>query len=396
MTHGLTITESATGPRPVKTASLAVIGFVATSFFVALDGGASAEEIAARAAEQTALDAMFPLDTPVLISNIKNALSAAGDEGTLKPTLEAISDQTSPIMVIVRVANDDDPEVEEANVLGDVVDNEYTGMQALLAAEAKTGVRPRILGAPGLDTADITAGLVIIAKKLRACAYASPVGETQSAVILDRANYAARELMLIWPDFTGNFQGDAIARALGLRARIDEEIGWHKTLSNVAVDGVTGIDKDIYFDLLDPSTPVGVLNDADITTLVRTNGFRFWGNRTCSDLPEYAFESAVRTSHALQDIIANFTAPFMDQPMTMGLIKDFLATGNAAFRKLVSDGQIIGAEMFFDVEDNSSTALSEGRPKFRIDFTPAAPLENPDIDLIITDYYYAGFADLPA
>jgi len=381
MTHGLTITESATGPRPVKEASLAVIGLVATA-------AGSTQPIT------DALDAQFPLNTPVLVDNIRTAISNAGDEGTLKSALEAIADQTTPIMVVVRVAPDADPAIEEANVLGDVVDDQYTGMQALLSAETIVGVRPRILGAPGLNTADVTAELVVIAKKLRAFAYAAPVGETAADVIVERDNYSARELMLIWPDTTNAFDGDAIARAMGLRARIDEEQGWHKTLSNVAMDGVTGIDRDLHFDLLDPSTPVGVLNDADITTIIRKTGFRFWGNRTCSDQPEFAFESAVRTSHALQDEIADIMQPFMDNPMNVALIKDILETGNARYRKLVTAGQIIGAEMFFDAEDNSASELAAGRPKFRIEYTPAAPLENPEIGLVITDYYYTGFADL--
>lgn len=381
MTHGLKITESAIGARTVQDASLAVIGLVATAADSTPEG-------------TTALDAAFPVNTPVLVTNITNALSNAGDEGTLKSALDAIADQTTPILVVVRVLPDELPEVEEANVLGDVVDNQYTGMQALLAAETKVGVRPRILGAPGLDTAPITAKLIEMAQKLRAFAYAAPEGETEAAVIVDRENYAARELMLIWPEFTGGFDGDAVARAMGLRARIDEEIGWHKTISNVAINGVTGIDRDIHFDLLDPSTPAGLLNDKQITTIVRSNGFRFWGNRTCSDKPEFAFESAVRTSHALQDEIAEVVRPFMDQPMTIGLIKDIMETCNARFRKLKADGRIIGAEIFFDADDNEPSALAAGRPKFRIEYTPAAPLENPEIGLIITDFYYTGFADL--
>lgn len=381
MTHGLTITESATGPRPVKEASLAVIGLIATA-----DG--STTEIA------DALDAQFPLDTPVLVENIRTAISNAGDEGTLKSALEAIADQTTPNIVVVRVATEVDPDDEEANVIGGVTDDVYTGMQALLSAEAVVGVRPRILGAPGLNTADITAALVVIAKKLRAFVYAAPIAETVAAAITERGGYSARELMLIYADTTNVFDGDAIARAMGLRARIDEEQGWHKTLSNVAMDGVTGIDRDLNFDLFDPSTPVGLLNDAEITTIIRKTGFRFWGNRTCSDEAEFAFESSVRTSHALQDEIADIMQPFMDNPMNTALIKDILETGNARFRKLITAGQIIGAEMFFDAEDNSASDLAAGRAKFRIEYTPAAPLENPEIGLIITDYYYTGFADL--
>ncbi|MFU5016773.1 phage tail protein, partial [Pseudomonas aeruginosa] len=68
--------------------------------------------------------------------------------------------------------------------------------------------------------------------------------------------FGARELMLIWPDFinwdtTANAEkpAAAVARALGLRAKLDEQVGWHKTLSNVPVAGVSGLSKDIYWDL---------------------------------------------------------------------------------------------------------------------------------------------------
>uniref|UniRef100_UPI0019541DF7 phage tail sheath subtilisin-like domain-containing protein n=2 Tax=Enterobacterales TaxID=91347 RepID=UPI0019541DF7 len=73
-----------------------------------------------------------------------------------------------------------------------------------------------------------------------------------------RDNFGQRELMVIFPDFTSwdsttNSESTAYAtaRALGLRAKLDNDIGWHKTLSNIAVNGVTGISKDIYWDLQD-------------------------------------------------------------------------------------------------------------------------------------------------
>lgn len=392
MTHGLTITESSGSRRAVSEASLSTIGFVATSAVAPYDGG-DADAIAANAASVAALDALFPINEPVLITNITQALSAAGDLGTLKPTLQAIADQTTPIMVIVRVAPDDDPAIEESNVLGDVVDGLYTGVQALLNAESRTGQRPRILGAPALDTPAINQSLIVIAQRLRAFPYFAPDGDNVSDNIVDRGNYGQREGMLIWPNWDNDFDGDAVARAMGLRARLDEELGWHYSLSNHAVNGVTGISKDITFDLLDPSTDAGLLNDNQITTLVRNNGFRYWGNRTPSDLPEFAFEVAVRTSHALQEIIAEVMQPFMDNPINVSLIKDILETINAKFRQLVLDERIVGAQAFFDADDNEPSALSQGRPKFRLEYTPAAPMENPQIDLIITDFYYSGFAD---
>jgi phage tail sheath protein FI len=183
----------------------------------------------------------------------------------------------------------------------------YTGMQALLKAEAQTGYRPRILGAPGLDSEAVTTKLAILAKKLRGFAYARAIGATNAEARAYRADFGSRELMLIWPDSSASVTGDAIARAMGLRAWLDETTGWHKTISNVTVPGITTVTQDVHYDLLDNDTDAGLLNDADITTIIRTTaGYRFWGNRTCAgdDQTQFAFESATRTSYALQDVIA--------------------------------------------------------------------------------------------
>ena len=390
-THGLTITESTSGARPIVPASLAVIGLVATSFAI---GNSESD---------AAIEARFPLNKPVLITgNVDAAAGQAGSGGTLKAALTAIGDQATPVVVVLRVApgeGETDAEIAEdqdANVIGNTDGNTYTGLQALLVAEQQLGVRPRILGCPGLDSQAVTAELVTIAKKLRAFAYAAAQGDTIAEAVTYRGEFSDRELMLIWPGTNADFEGDIIARALGLRARIDEQQGWHKTISNVALGGITGMNRDVHFELIDPSTDAGVLNAAQVTTIIRQNGYRLWGNRTCAgeDQPEFAFESAVRTSHALQDEIARIVAPFLDQPMTIGLIKDLLETGNARFRQLVAEQRIVGAEMFFDQTLNSPQELAAGRPTFRIQFTPAAPIENPRVQLVITDFYYTGFADL--
>lgn len=390
MSHGLTLTESATGPRALGAVSLAVIGIIATA---TTTGDAQA---------QAALDAEFPLDTPVLITGgVDVAAGKAGDGGTLAPALRAIGDQASPIVVVVRVAEGVDQDETDTNVIGATDGVTYTGIQALLTAETKLGVKPRILGAPGLDTQPVVAELVTAAKSLRGFVYAAaksgdgvaPAADVAEAITY-RDNFSDRELMLLWPDTQGG-GGDVVARALGLRAQIDEAVGWHKTISNVPLGGVTAMTQDVGFDLTDPSTAAGVLNDSEVTTIIRQNGFRLWGNRTCADPsanPSFVFESAVRTSHALQDIVEQVVSPFIDRPITTGLIKDLLETGNARFRQLVAEGVLQGAEMFFDADQNSAQELAAGRPKFRIQFTPVAPLENPNVDLVITDFYYADFA----
>ncbi|MFN3456476.1 MAG: phage tail sheath subtilisin-like domain-containing protein [Novosphingobium sp.] len=380
--HGLTITESATGVRTIARSSMAVIGLIATSTAVAPEN-------------QGAIDAAFPHNTPVLVTSVDAAAGKAGSAGTLKAALEAIGDEASPLVIVVRVAEGEDQSETDANVIGATDGNVYTGLQALLAAETVVGKRPRILGAPGLDTQAVVAEMVIAARKLRAMVYASAIGDDIAEVTTYRDEFSARELMLLWPDSSPVFAGDIVARTLGLRARIDEEQGWHKTVSNVPFYGVTGTTKNVHFDLLDNDTDAGVLNDAQVTTIIRQSGYRLWGNRTTAgeDQPEFSFESAVRTSHALQDIIATAVQPFLDQPMTVARVKDLMETVNAEFRQLVVEGKIMGAEIFFDADANPPQQLAAGRPNFRIQYTPVAPMENPQVSLVITDFYYSGFAD---
>lgn len=373
--HNLTILESAAGARSLKLPSLAVIGLVATA-------------TAGVGAPTTALNAAFPLNEVTLITNITTAIGQAGTGGTLKHALEAISDQVSPIITLVRVAEGEDAEETAANVIA--------GLNLLLTAKSAVGVKPRILGVPGgLDTVEVTTAMVVVAKKLRAFCYARAIGDEAADANTYRETFSARELMLFWPDSSPEIAGDVVARALGLRSQIDERVGWHKTISNVPIDGITKLAHNVDFDLLDPSTEAGVLNASEVTTIIFENGYRFWGNRTTAgeDQPEFAFESAVRTSQALQDIIASAFQPFFDQPMTIGLVKDLLETVNAEFRDLTVKGFIMGAKAFFDADANSAEQLAAGRPTFRIQYTPVAPLESPTVKLVITDYYYSGFAD---
>lgn len=46
----------------------------------------------------------FPLNTPVLLTRVNNVLGKAGKTGSLYKTLKAIADQTSPKVIVVRVA----------------------------------------------------------------------------------------------------------------------------------------------------------------------------------------------------------------------------------------------------------------------------------------------------
>ncbi|MDR2506836.1 MAG: phage tail sheath protein [Candidatus Accumulibacter sp.] len=385
--HGVRVIEINEGVRTIRTIATAVIGLVATA--------------------DDADEDFYPLNTPVLITNVTTAIGKAGSSGTLARSLDAIADQASPLIVAVRVAEGvgaDDEEIaanQTSNVIGTVLpDGKYTGLQALLAAEAQVGVKPRILGCPGLDNVDVAAELAGLAQQLRAFAYVSAHGcETKEAAVQYRGNFGQRELMLIWGDFakwnpatSARETSWAVANALGMRAKLDEEIGWHKTLSNIAVNSVTGLTRDIYWDLQNPNTDAGYLNSNDVTCLIRRDGFRFWGNRTCSDDPLFAFENYTRTGQILADTIAEAHMWAVDKPITPTLIKDIIDGINAKYRELRSLGYIVDANSWFDGEINSKEALKDGKVYIDYDYTPVPPLENLMFRQRITDKYLLDFA----
>ena len=373
--HGVTITNVLVGAIALQVASSAIWGVVA----VADDADAG----------------VFPVDTAVLITDPEGAIAEAGDEGTLARTLRAIADSGRSIGVVVRVAEGagDDP----AEILAATNANVIAGLEKLRLAEQTVAVRPAILAAPGLDTAEVTAALAVLAGRLNGFAYAAAEGATPAEVHTYRQTFGAKELMLIDGDFTAydavaaeDVVSFATARAVGLRARLDRDEGYHKTISNVPVPGVTGIVDPRSWDLESAETDMSLINGADVTGLVMRGGARFWGNRTCAADPQFAFESAVRTNQALRRTIAEGLFPFIDKPLRASLAKDIIETINALFRREVRAGRIIGAEAFL-AENNGPEQLAAGRLRIGFRYTPCAPLEDLGVEAVITDEFYAEF-----
>ncbi|EMB6256306.1 phage tail sheath protein [Serratia marcescens] len=379
--HGVRVVEINDGTRVISTVSTAVVGMVCTG--------------------KDADPKLFPLNTPVLITDVIAAAGKAGKSGTLAKALSAIGDQCKPVTVVVRVEEGKDAAETTSNIIGGADENgRYTGMKALLTAQAVTGVKPRILGVPGLDSVEVATALAGICQQLRAFGYISAYGcKSISEAIAYRDNFSQRELMLIWPDFlawdtTGNVSttAHATARALGLRAKIDTETGWHKTLSNVGVNGVTGMSASVFWDLQAPGTDADLLNEAGVTTLVRKDGFRFWGNRSCSDDPLFVFENYTRTAQVLADTMAEAHMWAVDKPVTATLIRDIVEGIKAKFRELKSNGYIIDADCWYDESANDKETLKAGKLYIDYDYTPVPPLEDLTLRQRITDKYLVNLA----
>lgn len=378
--HGVRVLEINDGTRTISTVSTAVVGMVCT--------GDDADA------------ATFPLNTPVLITDLLAAAAKAGTKGTLAASLLAIAEQARPVTIVVRVATGSNETGTTTNIIGGVDQNgRYTGMKALLDAQSVTGVRPRILGVPGLDSLPVSTALAGICQQLRAFGYISAYGcKTSKEALKYRENFSQRELMLIWPNFLSwntstnrSSVAYTTARALGLRAKIDQQQGWHKTLSNVGVNGVTGISASVYWDLQTVGTDADLLNKASVTTLIRKDGFKFWGSRTCSDDPLFAFENYTRTAQILADTMAEAQLWAIDRPIHPTLVRDMIGSINAKLREMKSAGLIIDGSCWYDDNANDKDTLKAGKLFIDYDYTPVPPLENLTLRQRITDKYLVNF-----
>ena len=325
--HGATVQEVPANQQALRTTSPSVIGLIATA--------------------DDADAAYFPLNVPVLVTKISEAQGKAGASGTLSRVLRDIADQVKPTLVIVRVAEGGKtlaalpPTATEqekkdaaaadlagqlAHTIGSNVDGAYTGIYSLLTAESVAGAKPKILGAPYLDQDAAAQVLVAVAKQLHAMAYFELHTQGVSATLIAGEAFGDREAMPIYGRFTRfDVATKAVAEispigiALGMRAQIDATQGWHKTLSNITVNGVTGITKAVHFDIQTTGTDADQLNEAGITCLVNRQGYRFWGNRTRSEEAQFVFESYTRTAQVLRESVANAFLPYIDKPLVPGL-----------------------------------------------------------------------------
>ena len=379
--HGITANEYTEGVRSISDISTAIIGMVCT-----------AEDADAKA---------FPLNTPIFATSAYDLLAKAGTKGTLAKSLDAIVDQADAQVVIVRVADSKNTEELKANVIGTAEGGNYTGLKALRRAKSVTGYTPKILGCPDLDSQDVLTELVGVAQATRAFAYGSAGGNPDITEVGNyRKNFGQRELMLIDNEFMAfdpatkkTETAATIARVLGARAKLDKNIGWHKSISNTEINGVSGLKFARSFDLLDKNCDANTLNNKDVTTLIREDGFRIWGNRTCTNDSMMAFEVATRTAQIIQETIASAFMWALDKPMHPSLMEDIIMAINAKLAQYVNKGYILGVRVFIDKTLNTSETVQAGQFTISYEFTWVPPLENMVFNQHVTDTFFVNLVD---
>ncbi|UXH38962.1 phage tail sheath subtilisin-like domain-containing protein [Pseudomonas promysalinigenes] len=383
--HGVTVTSVDTGARSIALPSSSIIGLVDT-FTPGADATAKVNDL-------------------VLITSEREAVAAFGTDSAITKACRAIYTRAKAVIVACGVAKLADPAEQTSAVIGGVLaDGSRTGLQALLDGKSRFNAQPRLLVTPKHSaTQAVGTALVALADKLRGIAIIDGPNTTDEEATAYAAGYGAKRAFLVDPgvkywDTTADATVDAPSSAwvAGLFAWTDSEYGFWASPSNKEFVGITGTTRPVEFLDGDDSCRANLLNNANIATIIRDDGFRLWGNRTLSSDPKWAFVTRVRTMDIVMDAILYGHKWAVDRAITATYVKDVTEGLQAFMRDLKNQGAIINFEVFADPELNTASQLEQGKVYWNIRFTDVPPAENPNFRVEVTNQWLTEVLDSAA
>ena len=252
----------------------------------------------------------------------------------------------------------------------------FTGGGGTLAAATAT---------IGAYSNPVVSALLTMANSLRAHVVAEGPNTTDSAALAYRSDWGSRRVYIVDPAvmvFDTDLETPAYVakpnspRVAGLIARIDSQVGFWKSPSNETINGIGGITRQIDYSLGDPTSRANILNENEVTTIIRDDGWRLWGNRTASDDPKWAFLSVSRTADMIDISIQQGHRWAVDKVVNKQYFEDVVASVNGFLRQLQARGAILGGRCWADPDFNTPADIAAGKVTFSYDFTPPTPAEH--------------------
>ena len=366
--HGVEVSEITSGPRTIRTTKSSIIGLIGTA--------------------PDADNTVFPLNKPMLIVGSRREAAKLGTTGTLPIAINGIFDQIGAMVIVVRVEAGEDEVETIANIIGgvDAQTGDYKGVQAFLSAESIVHAAPRILIAPGFthqrpnnQANPVISSMLVIADRLRAVIIADGPNTNDQEAITWRNDFGNARVYVVDPwvkIFTDHEEVvPPSPYVAGLIARSDNANGFWWSPSNQEIYGVVGTARPVDFTLGDANCRANFLNENEVTTIIRQEGYRLWGNRSCSSDPKWAFLSVRRTADLINDSLLRAHLWAVDRNITRTYLDDVVESVNAYLAHLKALGAILGGQCYPDPELNTPANISQGKVYFDFDFTPPYPAE---------------------
>jgi phage tail sheath protein FI len=392
--HGVTVSLIDVGPRPISIPSSSIVGLVDTF---------------------TPAEGLAEPNVPVLITSYREAVTKFGLSAAITRAARAIYEQSSAVVVAVGVPapviedNATDEEIAAAQaalisaIIGGVtINGARTGAQALLDGKSRFNAQPRLLVAPGHTRAKAVAtALDGLATKLRAIAIIDGPNTDDDAAYAYAGEFGSKRIYLVDPgvrvwdtDRNAEIEVPASPYVAGLFCRTDKEYGFWASPSNKEFLGVIGTSRPIEFLDGDDSCRANLLNNSNITTIIRDGGYRLWGNRTLSADQKWAFVTRVRTLDIVMDAILYAHKWAVDRSITKTYVKDVTEGLQNFMRYLKALGAIVNFEVYPDPELNTADQLEQGRVYWDIRFTDVPPAENPQFRVEVTNQWITEVLDI--
>ena len=383
--HGVTVTLVDTGSRVIALPSTSIIGLC--------DTFTASPAVSAK-----------PNDL-ILLTSEREAIAAFGEDAAITRAAKAVFVRAKAVIVACGVANQEDPAQQTSASIGGVLaSGQRSGLQALLDGKSRFNAQPRLLIAPKHSaTQAVATAMDALAGKLRAIAIVDGPNTTDEAVLAYAKAFGSKRVFMVDPgvqqwDTVLNQTVDAPASAFaaGLFAWTDSEYGFWASPSNKELVGITGTTRPIEFLDGDETCRANLLNNTNITTIIRDGGYRLWGNRTLSADPKWSFVTRVRTLDIVMDAILAGHKWAVDRAITKTYVKDVTEGLQAFMRDLKNQGAVINFEVYADPELNTASQLEQGKVYWNIRFTDVPPAENPNFRVEVTNQWLTEVLDTAA
>ena len=226
----------------------------------------------------------------------------------------------------------------------------------------------------------VVAELLTIAERLLSVVVIDGPNTNDVGAVQLKTDWGSRRLYAVDPWITyfrdGNYVNEPTSAVVsGLIAKSDNERGFWWSPSNQQINGIVGVSRDVDFVLGDTQSRASLLNENKIATIIKNNGFLLWGNLSLSNRTEDQFFAVGRVADTIADSIKAASMPFVDAPVTNGLLTQILDTVDQYLRDLKNQGAITGGKVWYDPALNTGTQLALGNVVFSYDFGPAYPCQ---------------------
>lgn len=374
--HGVTVTLVDTGARTISLPSTSIIGLCDTF-----------KVIPAASAQPNDL---------VLLTSEREAVAAFGEDSAITRAAKAVFLKAKAVIVACGVAELEDAALQTSAIIGGVLaSGQRTGLQALLDGKSRFNAQPRLLIAPKHSaTQAVATAMDALAGKLRAIAIVDGPNTTDEAVMAYAQEFGSKRIYMVDPGvqqwdriLSKTIDAPASAFVAGLFAWTDSEYGFWASPSNKELVGITGTTRPIEFLDGDETCRANLLNNANISTIIRDGGYRLWGNRTLSSDAKWSFVTRVRTVDIVMDAILAGHKWAVDRSITKTYVKDVTDGLEAFMRDLKNQGAVINFEVYADTELNSASQLEQGKVYWNIRFTDVPPAENPIFRVEVTNQW---------